>query len=217
MNTVFLDLDGTLTDSGPGITRSMQYALEAMGHPVPPPEELLWCIGPPLHDNFRKLLGQDADIACAVTHYRARYATHGWNDSRVYDGVHEMLTGLRALGLDLHLVTSKNRDEAVRIVEHFELAPHLGQIHGSNEDGSLSDKTTLLTLALEATGAEASTSAMIGDRSYDMRGAVNTGIKPIGVLWGFGSADELERAGALHLAEAPTDLARLLGTIEEKP
>ena len=124
MDTIFFDLDGTLTDPKPGITRSIRYALQKLDHPVIPTEdELTWCIGPPLRSSFVKMLGEDSADR-AVTLYRERFSEIGLYENRVYDGIGEVLTTLRHSGHRLFVATSKAHVYADRIIDHFGLRPH---------------------------------------------------------------------------------------------
>jgi phosphoglycolate phosphatase len=206
MDTIFFDLDGTLTDPKPGITRSIQYALQKLDHPVIPTEdELTWCIGPPLRSSFVKMLGEDsADRAVAL--YRERFSDIGLYENRVYDGIGEVLTTLGRSGHRLFVATSKAHVFADRIIDHFGLRPHFERVFGAELDGTRSDKSHLLTYALKEAGVDPAKSLMIGDRSHDMVGAGNNGIKGIGVLYGYGSRDELLGAGARHLCASPAEI-----------
>ncbi|NOX73553.1 MAG: HAD hydrolase-like protein [Alphaproteobacteria bacterium] len=207
MTAIFLDLDGTLIDPKEGITLSIQHALRELGADVPSQNELTWCIGPPLHDSFRVLLGERADIGAAVDLYRERYTDEGMFEADVYDGIGEMLDGLRDTGLPLYIATSKPHAYASTIADHFGLSHYVNGLYGAELDGSNSDKTDLLAHALAETGADPYKSVMIGDRMHDILGAQNNDIPSLGVLWGY--ADE----GELHMAEADA----LAGDPEEVP
>ena len=210
MNTIFFDLDGTLTDPKPGITRSIRYALQKLDQAdIPTEDELTWCIGPPLRSSFVKMLGEDsADRAVAL--YRERFSDIGLYENRVYDGIGAVLTTLRQSGHQLFVATSKAHVFADRIIDHFELRPHFERVFGAELDGTRSDKSQLLAYALKETATDPANSLMIGDRSHDMVGAGNNGIKGIGVLYGYGSRDELIGAGARHVCATP---AEILGCI----
>ena len=210
MDTIYFDLDGTLTDPKPGITRSIQYALQKLDHPtIPTEDELTWCIGPPLRSSFVKMLGdQAADRAVAL--YRERFSDIGLYENRVYDGIDEVLTTLRASGHRLFVATSKALVFAERIVDHFGLRPHFERVFGAELDGTRADKGDLLAYALKEADVGPSKTLMIGDRSHDMIGAGKNGIKGIGVLYGYGSRDELIGAGARHVCATP---AGILGCI----
>lgn len=204
MATIFLDLDGTLTDPKPGITRSVVHALESLGLEAPEADSLDWVIGPPLLQSFERLGAPDPQAALAA--YRARYADVGLYENQVFDGIPELLAGLRAEGHVLHLATAKPHEYARRITAHFGLAGHLTHEFGPELDGTRNDKGELLRHALEITGARVGASVMIGDRHHDIDAARAVGMKAIGVLWGYGPRQEL--AGADHLVATPAEIGR---------
>jgi phosphoglycolate phosphatase len=203
MDAIYFDLDGTLTDPKPGITRSIQYALQRLDHPtIPTEDELTWCIGPPLRTSFVKLLGDHtADRAVAL--YRERFSDIGLYENRVYDGISEVLTTLRTSGHRLFVATSKAHVFADRIIDHFGLRDHFEYVFGAELDGTRADKSHLLEYALRQATVDPAKTLMIGDRSHDMVGAKNNGMKGIGVLYGYGSRDELLAAGAQHVCATP--------------
>ena len=213
MRTVFFDLDGTLTDAKPGIVRSIQHALAELGRPVPDEEDLLWCIGPPLRSSFLKMLADEAEADRAVELYRERFGDVGLYENRVYPGIEMLLNELSATGWKVYVATSKAEVYARRIVEHFELTALIGDVFGAELSGERSDKGELLAHALSCTGAAASRSVMIGDRSHDMVGAVKNGLTGVGVLYGYGSREELVRAGARTVVERVDELRRALDAL----
>ena len=204
MEAIYFDLDGTLTDPKPGITRSIQYALRKLDHPtIPTEDELTWCIGPPLRASFVKILGGEEFADRAVSLYRERFSDIGLFENAVYDGISEVLTTLSQSGQRLFVATSKPHVFATRIVEHFGLRHHFEHVFGSELDGTRVDKSDLLAYALGIATVDPSNTLMIGDRSHDMVGAGNNGMKGIGVLYGYGSRDELIGAGALQVCATP--------------
>jgi phosphoglycolate phosphatase len=203
MDAIFFDLDGTLTDPKPGITRSIQYALQKLDWPVPSQDELTWCIGPPLRDSFVALLGGDSRADLAVTLYRERFGDVGLYENAVYPDIENILTALKQSHGRLFVATSKARVFAERIIAHFGLGSYFEHVFGAELDGTRVHKTDLLAYALETTGVNASQALMIGDRSHDMIGARNNGMGAIGVLYGYGSQDELIGAGASHVCATP--------------
>ena len=204
MDAIYFDLDGTLTVPKPGITRSIQYALQRLDHPTMPTEdELTWCIGPPLRASFVRLLGAETSADLAVSYYRERFSDIGLYENGVYDGIGEVLTSLCASGHRLFVATSKPHVFAERIIDHFGLRDHFERVFGSELDGTRVDKSHLLEYALKQASVDPSKTLMIGDRSHDMVGAVNNGMKGIGVLYGYGSRDELLAAGAHHVCATP--------------
>jgi phosphoglycolate phosphatase len=215
MDAIFLDLDGTLTDPKVGITRSIQHALAALDQPVPDEQDLLWCIGPPLITSFRTMLGDEARAVRAVALYRERFSDIGLYENKLYDGIHEMLAALKAAGLRLFVATSKAHVFATRIIAHFGLAGYFEHVYGAELDGTRGEKTALLHYALDQRGLAGNRTVMVGDRSFDMIGARNNAMTPVGVLYGYGDEQELLEAGAAHVCATPqavgVRLAGLLG------
>ncbi len=205
----FFDLDGTLTDPKPGICGSVQHALREFGLAAPSQDDLEWVIGPPMIESLRKLVGP-ARAADALKLYRTRYGEVGLFENRVYDGVPDLLRYLVDDGWRLYVATSKARPYALRIVEHFDLAPFFSETFGSGLDGSLQHKDALLAHALADSGADPRAAAMIGDRKFDVLGASANGLPTIGVAWGYGSRAELEQAGAAAIVAEPAEVAGAL-------
>jgi phosphoglycolate phosphatase len=203
MDAIYFDLDGTLTDPKPGITRSIQYAMQKLDLPVPSQDELTWCIGPPLRDSFVKLLGGDSRADLAVTLYRERFGDVGLYENAVYPDIEHILTALKQSHGRLFVATSKARVFAERIIDHFGLGGYFEHVFGAELDGTRVHKSDLLAYALDKTGVDPSRALMIGDRSHDMIGARNNGMGALGVLYGYGSREELIEAGASHVCASP--------------
>lgn len=206
---VLLDLDGTLSDNFPGISRSIRYALECMGTSDPGDAVLRSCVGPPLRETFARLI-PDVDasgVETALAHYRARYGEHGWRENVAYDGVADALATLAARGIRLFVCTSKPRVFAERIVAHFGFDAHVERVYGPELDGRFDDKRDLLAHLIGVEGLDAPRSTMVGDRHHDLRAAAANGTRAVGVLWGYGSREEL--AGAHRLLVHPAELATL--------
>ena len=197
---VLFDLDGTLTDPKPGITRCIQHALTALGREAPGEEELLWCIGPPLQESFPRLLDSDekALVDQAITHYRERFSTVGLFENELYPGVVEALQELRGAGLRTFVATSKPRVFALRIVEHFGLRLHVDEVYGSELDGTRTNKVELIEHLLAIEKLDLALSLMIGDRKHDLIGAHRNGLSAAGVGYGFGSREELMAESPAH-------------------
>jgi len=210
MQAIFIDLDGTLIDPKIGITGSIQHALAEMGmEDIPAKNDLTWCIGPPLSQSFRVLLGERADVSEAMNIYRERYTDTGMYEADVYDGIGEMLERLRETGLPLFIATSKPHDYANVIARHFGLSHFVDGLFGSELDGTNAEKTDLLAHALAETGVDPTRSVMIGDRKYDIIGAQNNDIPSLGVLWGYADEGELHMAEADALASDPQEAAEI--------
>lgn len=202
------DLDGTLTDSQAGITNAIKHALEKMGEPVPSMEVLLKFIGPPLDYSFEKFCGLDEEkIQTAVKLYREYYSVTGLFENRVYEGIPELLQGLKASGRKLAVATSKPEVFTMRILERFGLLQYFDSVTGALLDGTRSSKTDVLRCALENCGiSDKSKAVMIGDRMHDISGAKDNGIDCIAVLWGFGNKEEFIKYGAEHIVETPAQI-----------
>jgi len=204
---ILIDLDGTLLDPKPGIIGSVQYALDRLGHAVPPAEELLWVIGPPLRVTFPRLLGSADRTEEAIALYRERYFSGGMYDAVVYEGIPAALETLAAAGCRLIVATSKPHHFARPIVERFGLARHFAAVHGPELDGTNDHKPDLVAHILAKEDVAPHRAIMIGDREFDMTAAGRNGIAAVGVTWGYGSEQELRTAGAATLCHAPSDLA----------
>ncbi|CTQ55739.1 5'-nucleotidase [Roseibium album] len=207
-STILFDLDGTLTDPFEGITRSIQYALEKMSARVPETEDLRWCIGPSLWDSFRVLLETDdkAELDRAVAFYRERFTVTGLFENTLIEGIPETLESLSAAGFKMHVCTSKPHAYAGKIVEHFKLMPFFGKVYGSELDGTRSAKSELISHILDLEGIGPSETIMIGDRKHDLIGANANDVAGIGVLWGYGSHEELKAEEPVLIARSPVDL-----------
>ncbi len=211
-STILFDLDGTLTDSGLGITNCVKYALSEMGRAIPGDDELKRFIGPPLVVSFRDYCDMSEEQAReAVRLYRVRYSDVGLFENTVYDGIEQMLKSLSDAGFTLAVATSKPEVFARRILEKFELAGFFSFIGGSGLDGTLDTKLEVIKYVLEKLKInDRSKALMVGDRHYDIDGARAAGISSMGVLFGYGTRDELEEAGADLIAASPHDIADLL-------
>lgn len=209
---VLLDLDGTITDSAPGITSSLAWMFEQLGLPVPPPAELLTYVGPPILDAFRDQAGFDpAESQHALSIYRGHYLEFGAFDSRVYPGMESTLAALHDSELTVSLATSKPETSARIILDHFGLTGYLDVLTGASDDEVRSAKADVVAEALarlDALGADLTRPIMVGDREHDVHGAAANGVPTIFVEWGYGTP--AERAGTIATAKTPADLTRLL-------
>jgi phosphoglycolate phosphatase len=203
------DLDGTLIDSEAGILGCVRHALTQLG--VPHPAEMRHWIGPPLRHSFAPLLEHDHDrIELAVEYYHQRFHTIGWREHTVYPGIEAMIGQLQAAGHTLAVVTSKPERHARPIIEHLPFGSAFSRLYGPDPSSPHSEKASMIAAALGDFGAEPEQAVMIGDRHFDIDGAVANRVQGIGVLWGFGSQAELEKAGAHAIARDPEHLAALL-------
>ena len=202
---VFFDLDGTLTDSGPGIINSGIYTLEHFGLPVPDRAELRSMVGPPLRQTFAKYGIPEDRLDEAICVYRDRYVPHGMFENEPYPGIRELLKGLQAEGFRLFVATSKPEHMAKEILEHFQMDSCFARICGAERDRSRDTKSAVIAYLLEQIGG-ASHAVMVGDTAYDVLGAKEHGIATIGVAWGYGEEADLLAAGAVSIAHTMDEL-----------
>ena len=209
---ILFDLDGTLTDPGVGITNSIIYALKKYGISVDDPSGLYGFIGPPLLDSFRKYFGfSDEESVRAVGYYREYYRDKGIFENYVYDGVEQTLSALKDGGSNLYVATSKPEIFARRIIEHYGHARYFSFVGGGMPNGARTKKSEVISYVLQSAGiGNPEDAVMVGDRSYDIAGAKTVGLSSIGVLYGYGSREELENAGADAIAERPGDIIKLI-------
>lgn len=209
---ILLDLDGTLTNSLEGIGKCFQYAFAAMGMNEPDFEEIRAYIGPPLMDTFQNAYGFSEEKAAEATaKYRERYNVIGWKENVVYDGIEEALKRLYDEGKILLVATSKPQIQAVKILEHFGLARYFQDICGADPQTQRNHKDKVIQYALEHNQiTDLASVLMVGDTKYDIIGAKQCGIDGVGVLYGFGTKEEMELAGAVGIAETPWQMAELV-------
>ena len=209
---LLFDLDGTITDSQLGITRSAAYALERFGIHIDDPASLTFFVGPPLHDTFMQKYGfSDEDATEAVAVYREYYRDKGIFENEVYPGIPELLRDLKAAGRTVILATSKPAVFARRILDYFSLSQYFDYLSGCELDGTRSKKDEVIEYALELAGiTDRSQCVMIGDREHDIIGAGKTSLASLGVLYGYGDRTELEAAGADVIAKDVDELRSIL-------
>lgn len=209
----FFDLDGTLNDSASGIMRCFRLGLASAGLSEPDDEKLRSrVIGPPLLYSYKNFYGMDEETAKeAVRIYRADYTVRGYKEGRIYDGVTELLQALNDAGIICALVTSKPEVIAKDVVAFNGLDRYFAEVVGPSYQYDDASKATLMRTAMQRLNVtDASCVLMAGDRNYDIEGAKETGAFAVGVLWGFGSREELENAGADMLAESPADILKVM-------
>lgn len=212
---LLFDLDGTLTDPMEGITKSVQYALRSFGIDVEDRAELCRFIGPPLKESFANFYGFDPEkVDEAIAKYREYFTPTGIFENEVYEGIPQMLKGLKEAGKALILATSKPTQYAIQILEHFSLDSYFSFVAGSNFDGTRVKKAEVIGYALEENGIEdRSAVIMVGDREHDILGAKAVGVESVGVLYGYGNAEEFAQAGADYVASTVEELWRLLSEL----
>jgi phosphoglycolate phosphatase len=209
---VLFDLDGTISDSAPGILESMTHTLRTVGVPVPDRATLMSFVGPPIMDTFRIALGMDeeqADRTLAV--YREHYLARGALDSRMYPGIDVVLHTLHEAGVPISTATSKPETPATYILEHYGLTGDIDVITGASDDEVRSAKADVVEEALrrlDARGFDISRPVLVGDRLHDVEGAAAHGVPTVFAEWGYGSPAEAE--GTVAQAATPLDLLPIL-------
>jgi phosphoglycolate phosphatase len=209
---ILFDLDGTLTASEPGIFACIKHALSHFGIKEDDEERLRLMIGPPLGQSFSDMYGfSEEEAAIALEKYRERYTIDGIFENSVYEGIPELLSKLRENGFDCILATSKPEQFAKRILEHYDIGKYFTFVSAGDMDQKQCEKEDIIKKALSETNTtNKSEVVMIGDRKFDVIGAKRCGIDSIGVLYGYGSLEELQEAGATYIAEKVSDIEKLL-------
>lgn len=209
----FFDLDGTLTDSAPGILSGLRYALRRAGARERSDAELMPFIGPPIVDTFASFSEIPPEKTLEyVSIYRSYYAEHGLELTQVYDGIPALLEVLKASGMKIVLATSKPDMLSERLLRIRGLLPYFDFLAAATPDHVREKKEDVIRYALDSLGiVDVSEVLMVGDRKFDVLGASAFGIPCVGVLWGYGSREELLAAGARAVISSPSELLPLLG------
>lgn len=209
---ILFDLDGTLTDPMLGITKSVQHALKHFGIQVNDLKKLIPFIGPPLIDTFMSEYHlSKAEAEEAVQIFREYFVPQGMFENEPYDGVKELLEHLVDAGKVLFVATSKPVDFAERILEHFDLDQYFDFVGGATMDEERTSKEDVIAYVVEeAQLIDLDELILVGDTKYDILGAKAFGIRSVGVLYGFGTKEELERAGADYIARDLDELEEIL-------
>ncbi len=210
-DTILFDLDGTLTDPGEGITNSVAYALESFGVKVEDKASLYPFIGPPLAQSFAQFYGfGPEEVRQAVAKYREYFSRQGMYENVPYPGIHQALEELKKAGVRLLTATSKPLEFALPILRRFELASYFEYVGAADLEGRRSQKGQVIAYTLAQAGvSDKSRAVMAGDRLHDALGARENGLDCAGVLYGYGSRQELLEAGVIALIESPDQLVRL--------
>jgi phosphoglycolate phosphatase len=210
---ILFDLDGTLTDPKEGITKAFAYALKETKQLEVPLEELTKCIGPPLKTSFMTFFDYtEEECEAGIRGYRTYFEDKGWHQNILFDGIEEILKKLKANGKTLFVATSKATVYAEKIIAHFGLMPYFTAVVGSNMDGTRTHKDEVIQEVLNRLeGIKPEDVLMIGDREHDVLGAKKLGVPVIGVTFGYGSREELEKAGATAIVESMSELSEVLG------
>ena len=196
---ILFDLDGTITDSKPGIVKGVQYALRCFGIDEPDLDKLTSFVGPPLYKSFMNYLDcSEEEAKEAVECYREYYAETGLYENALYDGIDALLYQLKERGYRLVLASSKPRIYVKRVLSHFRVMRYFDIVEGSELDGTNTDKAELLAHMLEKWNLKAEECVMVGDRKHDILGAKANGMDSIAVGYGYGAEDELSKAGPTY-------------------
>ena len=206
------DLDGTLTDPAPGITGSVEYALERFGIRVANRSELNKFIGPPLVYSFKTYFGfSDEQAKQAVVYYRERFSAGGLYENEIYPGIAELLENIKEGGGRVILATSKPEEFAEKILAHFDILKYFDFVAGNTLEETRPEKRQVIEHILSSRPDISPENAiMVGDREYDVLAAKEFSLPSVGVLFGYGSLEELESAGADMLAKDIAELRALL-------
>ena len=209
---IFFDLDGTLTDSEPGIVNAALYTLEKYNISVNEKEELRKFIGPPLQDSFSTDYGfNEEEVEEAIATFREYYAEKGIFENEVYPGITEVLEELKNRGKKLVVATSKPEVFTIRVLEHFDLLKYFDYIGAATLDDSKIKKGEIIKEALDTLNiSDLSKVVMVGDRKHDIKGASVNGISSVGVMWGYGSIEEFEKHNATYIINEVEELLEIL-------
>ena len=208
---IFFDLDGTLTESGEGLTKSVQYALEKLGKPEEDLDKLRVFIGPPLMEQFMKYADVDeTEARRAVEYYRERYAVKGIFENRPYDGVENLLRELKGRGYILAVASSKPEYYVTKILDYFNLSSYFEVVVGSEMNGARTSKTEVIEEALKRLNMSDRRKEvlMVGDKEHDVLGARAAGLACVAVGYGYGTKEELTAAQPLKIVASIEELLR---------
>ncbi|MDR2686264.1 MAG: HAD hydrolase-like protein [Oscillospiraceae bacterium] len=200
-DAVIFDNDGTVLDAAPGILKSANAAFAELGYPVLTMEEFMPYLGPPLQDSFTRFAGmplEEAERAIAV--YRREYTAGNCFLLEVYPGMEDLLRKLRAAGAKTGIASSKPAVFLEKILSEIGLRPLFDAVCGTALDRLHDGKDDIIAEAARRCGAPVERCLMVGDRRFDVEGAHALGMPCVGALWGYGSREELEAAGADFLA-----------------
>ncbi|URG51641.1 HAD hydrolase-like protein [Pectobacterium quasiaquaticum] len=214
MNIIF-DLDGTIIDSVPSIRTSLVYAIRQQGHAIDEFIDISTLIGPPMNTIVRTLLTPygDSRVAETVDIYREHDGLHGLHASPLYEGIHDSLERLKSEGHRLFIATSKRQHFAKSILTNLKLYTLFIDIIGTPEDGSMDDKSLLLSNLIHRYELDIKNTIMVGDRKDDVISAHDNGLLAIGAQWGYGSHEELSHSKVDYWCKSPSQLAGVVNRI----
>lgn len=214
-DVILFDFDGTLVDTGEGILNGITYTLNKFGITVEDRASLNRFVGPPLQESFKMFYGfSPEETEKAIKYYREYYNEKGMWEYKAYDGIKELMAWLKEKGKLCIVTTSKPEYFAKKMLEKAGLAPYFTYIAGSDMEGTRTKKADVIRYALNTCGIkDTGNMVLVGDREYDVYGAKEMGIDSVGVLFGYGSREELEQAGATHIAETVEDLKEIIAVL----
>lgn len=207
--TILFDLDGTVMETGEGITKGIAYGLDKCGLPPLPPETLIKFVGPPLRESFKKYCKLDDEgVEEVLKAYREYYSTTGLHECRPYEGIRELLEYLKSRGSRLYVATAKPTSYSEIILNEWDLSRYFIEIVGANLDKSMDDKAKIIRYILE--NEDAGKTIMVGDSCYDILGAKANNIKSVAVLYGYGNVEDIMKSRPDYTAKTVSDLYKIL-------
>ncbi|WP_430591576.1 HAD hydrolase-like protein [Humidisolicoccus flavus] len=210
-DAVIFDLDGTLTDSAPGLYDCIRVMHDEMGWEAPAESDLRFWLGPPVSTTLGELGYEQSAIEQGLAIFRRHLHAEGLQNNSVYQGVPELLSALTEAGIPSAVATFKIDDDAQRVIDHFTMRERFAGVHGRLGDEAGHSKAPVIARAMESIGIEPSQRvAMVGDRKHDASSALELGLTPIGVTYGYGDVEELRNAGAVHIVDSVDALRNLL-------
>ena len=210
---VIFDFDGTVTDTGEGILKSLQYSFEQMGNEVPDLSDLKKFIGPPIHYSYVNFYGIDeSEVEQYIKKYRERYKKIGIYECFVYDGMLETLKTLRENGVKLGIASSKPIKLVYDVMEYLRLTEYFDAVVGTQfDDSNHPGKTDLVLQSMEKLeDSDKSRTLMVGDRFFDIDGAAGAGVDSVGVTYGYGSREEFMEHNATYIVDSPKEILNIV-------
>lgn len=209
--TVIFDMDGTLLDTAQGVMNAVRYSLDKMDLPHPQNLTTSFVIGPPLHSTYKKLIGPDLEqINMGVNLQREYYGSKGLYEAKPYPGIMELLEELKKAKVNICIATAKYKIMAEKMFDHYNLRQYICHAEMSNGKETTNSKQAMVAAVLKHTKSSPEQSVMIGDTCYDTDGAIKNNVDFIGVLYGYGCKESMERSGAKYFANNVTELHELL-------
>lgn len=210
---LIFDFDGTVADTGEGILKSLQYSFVAMGDPEPELSDLKKFIGPPVFYSYTHFYGISEDrVDLYVKKYRERYREKGIYESKVYDGLKNLLVSLKEKNIKVGIASSKPENLIYSVSDYLGITDMFDVIVGVKSDNSKhSTKAGLIAQAMQELGAQDKNKVlMVGDRLFDIDGAHEAGVKCCGALWGYGDEEEFKEHNADFIVRLPEEIEKIV-------